>query len=184
MLLDPVDCNGHDAKRPVEGANHPRPVLAAAVEMAAEREPPRDATNERLGTSRQRLLVTSYEARRQPRSACGHHVHPAAPGDQLVTSCLHNEPHAYSDAPAPGAGHVDATLEGTIDARRDGRFATGWRYTLAPDGTGTHLTESFDSPILEDRPAEMNPDRHQTLTAMLTATLHAIKEDIESDRWS
>lgn len=65
----------------------------------------------------------------------------------------------------------------------DGRFATRWRYTLAPDGTGTHLTESFDSPILEDRPAEMNPDRHQTLSAMLTATLHAIKEDIESDRW-
>lgn len=39
----------------------------------------------------------------------------------------------------------------------NGRFSTRWRYTLATEGRGTRLTESFQSPILDDKPAEMNP---------------------------
>jgi len=61
-----------------------------------------------------------------------------------------------------------------------GGFATRWRYTLAADGPGTLLTESFESPILQASPAEMNPDRHRVLVDMLAMTLANIKAEVES----
>lgn len=61
-----------------------------------------------------------------------------------------------------------------------GPFSTRWRYTLAADGPGSLLTESFESPVLEARPAEMNPDRHRVLVDMLEATLANIKAEVES----
>lgn len=62
----------------------------------------------------------------------------------------------------------------------DGRFSTRWRYTLAPEGRGTRLTESFESPVLDDKPSEMNPDRRQVLVEMLNTTLERIKNDVEA----
>lgn len=61
----------------------------------------------------------------------------------------------------------------------DGRFSTRWRYTFAAEGRGTMLTESFESPVLEDKPSEMNPDRRRVLIEMLNTTLQRIKDDIE-----
>ncbi len=62
----------------------------------------------------------------------------------------------------------------------EGRFATRWRYSLAAEANGTRLTESFESPVLDDKPAEMNPDRHRVLVAMLDTTLERIKHELES----
>lgn len=62
----------------------------------------------------------------------------------------------------------------------DGGFATRWRYTLAAEGKGTRLTESFQSPVLDESPAKMNPDRRSVLVQMLHTTLERIKNDIET----
>jgi hypothetical protein len=62
----------------------------------------------------------------------------------------------------------------------DGCFSTRWRYAFAAEGRGTRLTESFDSPVLDDKPSEMNPDRRRVLIKMLNTTLERIKDDVES----
>lgn len=62
----------------------------------------------------------------------------------------------------------------------DGGFSTRWRYTLSGEGRGTRLTESFDSPVLDDKPSEMNPDRRRVLIEMLNTTLERIKDDVET----
>ena len=63
---------------------------------------------------------------------------------------------------------------------QDGRFSTRWRYTLTAEGKGTKLTESFESPVLNDKPSEMNPNRRWVLTEMLNTTLQRIKVDVEA----
>ena len=67
-----------------------------------------------------------------------------------------------------------------VEPDDEGSFATRWRYTLAHEGGGTRLTESFQSPVLESSPAEMNPDRRRALIRMLSTTLEHIKNDIEA----
>ena len=62
----------------------------------------------------------------------------------------------------------------------DGRFSTRWRYTLTAEGRGTRLTESFESPVLDDKPSEMNPDRRRVLIEMLNTTLARVKHDLEA----
>ena len=89
----------------------------------------------------------------------GHH--------QWTTDC------EISEFTAPASFGFDVSPE------KDGGFATRWRYTMSPDGGGTRLTESFESPTLEAPPADMNPDRRSALVEMLNQTLARIKEDIE-----
>ncbi len=66
-----------------------------------------------------------------------------------------------------------------VEPDEHGHYATRWRYTLAPDGSGTRLTESFESPVLNDKPSGMNPNRQQVLIDMLNATLASIKHHLE-----
>lgn len=85
--------------------------------------------------------------------------------------------------------HTDCTIVGYVEPTEFafgvapdelGQFVTIWTYRLSPERGGTRLTESFESPILADRPAEMSPTRRQTLAEMLQQTLTAIRADIES----
>src|SRR6056297_857150 len=66
-----------------------------------------------------------------------------------------------------------------LEPDEHGNYATRWRYTLTAEGNGTRLTESFESPVLDDRPSEMNPDQRRVLIDMLGATLASVKHDLE-----
>lgn len=63
----------------------------------------------------------------------------------------------------------------------DGNYSTLWRYTLEPENNGTRLTESFESPLLQNPPPGMSPTRFDTLVDMLNATLASIKAEIEAN---
>lgn len=67
-----------------------------------------------------------------------------------------------------------------VESTEEGDFSTRWRYTLAAEAGGTRLTESFVSPVLDGKPAEMNPRRHGVLVEMLNTTLERIKKDVEA----
>lgn len=67
-----------------------------------------------------------------------------------------------------------------VEPDEDGQFSTRWRYTLAAEGRGTRLTESFESPVLDDKPSEMDPGRRRVLIEMLNTTLDRIKDNVEA----
>ena len=55
-----------------------------------------------------------------------------------------------------------------------------WRYVIEQTGSGSRVTESFDSPILtDDFFTSMNPPRHEQLQANISTTLQNLKKVAE-----
>jgi len=67
-----------------------------------------------------------------------------------------------------------------FDVPPDSEPFTRWRFELAPNGTGTTLTESFDAPLINVEGAPSNFEgRFEMLAAAIETTIANIKEAAE-----
>lgn len=92
-----------------------------------------------------------------------------------------NDRHSWTTECVISAASAPTTFAFDVAPESDGTYATRWTYDLAPTETGTRLTETFSSPLLGDKPSDMNPDRYQILIEMMEATLRSIKNSIENE---
>lgn len=68
-----------------------------------------------------------------------------------------------------------------FEAPSEGTVRTRWRFELAPDGTGTQLTESFDAPMINVEGAAANFEgRYEMLVDAIGRTIANIKAAAEA----
>lgn len=91
-----------------------------------------------------------------------------------------NDRHSWRTECVISAATEPTTFAFDVAPEPDGSYATRWTYRLAAAEMGTRLTETFSSPLLADKPSEMNPERYRVLIQMMEATLTSIKNSIEN----
>ncbi len=68
-----------------------------------------------------------------------------------------------------------------FEAPSEGKVRTRWRFELTPDGDGSHLTESFDAPMINVDGAAANFDgRYEMLVEAIGRTVANIKAAAEA----